>query len=406
MDSQVSSSPQNAPYGAYDVCVRGGGLVGRTLALLLAQQQLRVALVAAPAPENALPDIRAYAFTPASRQLLAQLKCWPAPEKATPVQQMRIFGDGAGRSSFDASEHEHPALAWIVDVPAVEQMLEQACQFQSHIDTITPEQAQTLHTPLTVVCEGKHSATRQMLGVEYTAHPYPQTAIATRATLGATHAQTAWQWFGNNKGASDILALLPLGGSQGREVAVVWSVPHARATELMALDDTAFAAALQDAVQHQPNEAPPITAVARRAAWPLQQGLARRWVGTWPTEGKQAAQTRDARAARVWVLAGDAAHTVHPLAGQGMNLGLGDVALLAQRMAQRPSWRTPADRALLRSYERTRKAQIAPLMAGMDGLQWFFSHPATPVEHLRNWGMQAFERSGPLKRWIAAQAMG
>ena len=405
MVSTVSfSSPHTL--GGYDVCIRGSGLVGRTLALLLAQQQLRVALVAAPAPANTLPDIRAYALNPASRQILAQLKCWPAPEKATPVQQMRIFGDGTGRSSFQAHAHDHPALAWIVDVPAAEHVLEQACQFQGNLETITPEQAQTLHAPLTVVCEGKHSATRQMLGVQYTVQPYPQTAIATRATLDATHAQTAWQWFGQDRGGSDILALLPLGGSQGCEVAVVWSVPHARAGELLALDDAAFAAALQDAVQRQPNEAPAITAVARRAAWPLQQGLARRWVGTWPAQDGRAAQAAGAAtAAPAWVLAGDAAHTVHPLAGQGVNLGLGDVALLAQLLAQRQSWHSPAHRGLLRRYERTRKAQIAPLMAGMDGLQWLFSHPATPVQHLRNWGMQAFERSGPFKHWIAAQAM-
>jgi 2-polyprenyl-6-methoxyphenol hydroxylase-like FAD-dependent oxidoreductase len=107
-----------------------------------------------------------------------------------------------------------------------------------------------------------------------------------------------------------------------------------------------------------------------------------------------------------WALAGDAAHTVHPLTGQGLNLGLADVAELAHLIASRDYWRNVADEKLLRRYERARKADAAALGSATDGLQRLFAQNAGPWAALRNVGMNGFERSGPLKRWVARQAMG
>ena len=107
-----------------------------------------------------------------------------------------------------------------------------------------------------------------------------------------------------------------------------------------------------------------------------------------------------------WALAGDAAHTVHPLAGQGLNLGLGDVAELVTVLRSRESWRSVADPRLLRRYERSRKAALAAMRLATDGLQQLFAHQQPAWQGLRNWGMKGFERSGPLKAWVARRAMG
>src|SRR5665647_2761317 len=107
-----------------------------------------------------------------------------------------------------------------------------------------------------------------------------------------------------------------------------------------------------------------------------------------------------------WALAGDAAHNVHPLAGQGLNLGLSDVAALAATLHDREYWRAVGDEKLLRRYERSRKAELSAMSATMDGLQQLFSQNGAPLQALRNWGMNGFERSGPIKQWVARQAMG
>ena len=153
-------------YSSHDVCIRGSGIVGRTLALLLARHRLRVGLVESPAPAGNQPDIRAYALNHRSQRLLAGLKCWPGAERATPVLQMRVLGDGHAQTVFDAGRMDQEAMTWIVDVPTLEHMLQQACQYQGGIEVITAEQAEADPAPLTVICEGKHSTTRAELGVE------------------------------------------------------------------------------------------------------------------------------------------------------------------------------------------------------------------------------------------------
>ena len=374
----------------HDLCIRGAGIVGRTLALLAARERLRVALVAPPERAPGHADVRAYALSPASQALLQSLRCWPAESAATPVLAMQVQADGQGHVHFSADEQGVAALNWIVDVPALEQQLAQAVQYQAHIDVVSAPVA----APLTVVCEGRASTTRTELGVDFDTVRYPQQAIALRLDCERPHGQTARQWFTPE---GDILAFLPLDGPEGREVAIVWSVDRNRVDDLLALDDAAFAAHLQNAAHLQPSDAPYVVAVQRRVAWPLQLGLARRWVGS--------RIGADGVTRHNWALAGDAAHSVHPLAGQGLNLGLADVALLDQIIGGRPYWRSPGDMRLLRQYERARKAETAPLIAGMDGIQRLFSHNAAGVRQLRNLGMSLFERSGPVKDWVARRAM-
>jgi len=168
-------------------------------------------------------------------------------------------------------------------------------------------------------------------------------------------------------------------------VAVVWSVREQRAAELLALDDAAFEEQLESASHQALGK---LKLAGERAAWPLQLAQADRWCGPG------------------WVLAGDAAHTVHPLAGQGLNLGLADARDLAQVLHEREAWRGVGDQKLLRRFERSRKADILAMSAATDGLQQLFDQRAGPWALLRNWGMTGFDRSGPLKDWVARQAMG
>ena len=368
-----------------DICIRGDGIVGRTLALLLARERLRVGLVSPPsAPKNETSpsdDVRAYALNAKSKALLASLRCWPDAEHATEVLHMQVKGDDGGEVNFSATELEVPGLTWIVDVPVLETQLGEALKFQPQIELLTSPQP----AALTIICEGKASSTRAEFGVDFEVTRYPQSAIAARVLCETPHNQTARQWFTQE----EILAFLPLDGAQGNSVAVVWSVPHARVASLMQASPVEFCQQLAEASEGCLGK---LTLVSERGAWPLQKAQADRWTGT--NEGK------------AWVLAGDAAHNVHPLAGQGLNLGLGDVAALAEALHQRDYWRPVGDEKMLRRYERARKAELATIGATMDGLQQLFSQPGAPWTAVRNWGMKGFERSGLLKQWVARQAMG
>ena len=371
---------------SFDVCIRGAGIVGRTLALLLARERLSVALVdsaGSHAPSHS--DVRAYAMNVATREILESVRSWPDPEHATAVLQMQVHGDQGGSVTFDANSQQAEAMAWIVDVPALERRLTDATRFQPLVDVVR----EPVQAPLTVVCEGRASKSRAEFGVEFDVTPYGQTAIATRLSCERGHSQIARQWFTAD---GSILAFLPLEGEQGNSVAVVWSIPQEQVQQWLACDDAAFVQKLQEISEGNLGA---LTLIAPRASWPLQQAQARRWCGTMPGESNQ-----------WWALAGDAAHTVHPLAGQGLNIGIGDVSALARILSARQSWRSVGDVKLLRQYERERKSALLPLGATMDALQQLFARKESPLQALRNWGMRGFEMSGPFKEWVARQAMG
>lgn len=370
----------------HDICIRGGGIVGRTLALLLARQQHRVALVAPP-PDAASGhgDVRAYALSPAARELLEGLRCWPDERAATPVLAMLVHGDGHGAVRFTAAAQGVPALNWIVDVPALERQLAEAVKYQSGIEVLSAP----VPAPLTVVCEGRASSTRAELGVDFETTRYPQHALATRLDCERPHGQVAQQWF---TAEGDIVAFLPLNGADGRQVAVVWSVRSERLPELQGLDDAELAARLH-ALSGGALGA--LQIIGPRAAWPLIKAQATRWVGPMP-----------GRPGESFALAGDAAHAMHPLAGQGLNVGLGDAAELARVLAAREPWRPLNDLKPLRRYERARQGDWLRMSLATDGLQQLFGRPEAIAGWLRNWGMAAFDASGPLKRRIARLAMG
>ncbi len=368
----------------FDVCIRGAGIVGSVLALQLASQRLRVALVQPPSASGssaATGDVRAYALNQRSRNVLEAVRCWPDAHHATPITSMEVFGDEGGKVNFLASEQATGALTWVVDVPALEQRLLEAIRYQGLVEVFDKPQNATL----TVICEGKTSQTRKELGVEFDIQPYGQSALACRVQCEKAHAQTARQWFHQG----EILAFLPMEGEQSSSCAIVWSVGPERARELQSLSAEAFQDALAEASHHTLGM---VSLCSERVVWPLQHAQARRWSGVGPMGA--------------WVLAGDAAHNVHPLAGQGLNLGLGDVQELVQILSTRAFWRSVDDAKLLRQYERARKADFAMVGGSGDALQRLFSHDHAWVKGARNWGMNRFSQASWIKQWVAQRAIG
>ena len=384
----------------FDVQVCGAGIVGQCLALSLARLGLQVALrpqaVAAPvssAQAVAVEDVRAYALNAASVALLQRLKVWdtlPA-HAATQVLDMHVQGDAPGAAlDFSAWQQRVGALAWITDAAALERQLGAAVRFAPHITLIdaadVAADAADLTTgtraALTALCEGKASATRAALGIGFERHAYGHQAIAARLTSTRAHRGLARQWFRS----PDVLALLPFDTPQpGHSFALVWSVPDQRARDLLALDAAGFEAQLMLASGGAAGE---LKLASARAAWPLMRAQASAWCGPG------------------WVLLGDAAHVVHPLAGQGLNLGLADVQALTRVIEQRETWRDLGDEKLLRRYARERAAPTWAMGQVTDGLLTLFADEAPALRELRNRGLTLVNRLSPLKRWLTARALG
>jgi 2-polyprenyl-6-methoxyphenol hydroxylase-like FAD-dependent oxidoreductase len=365
---------------SFDVCVRGSGIVGRSLALALSRQGLAVALQS-QAAAAAREDVRAYALNAASVALLEELKVWSAlpADARTAVYDMHVEGDAAAAVlRFSAWQQQVRELAWIVDAAALEAELANALRYAPHVAQID----EAVPATLLVLAEGRASATRDQLGVGFDRHDYGQRAVAARLASDVPHGGMARQWFR----APDVLALLPFDKPcPGHGFVLVWSLPAARAQALLALSGAEFERELMVATG---GVAGHLTLASERAAWPLALARAERVCGPG------------------WALVGDAAHLVHPLAGQGLNLGLGDVSELVRVISEREAWRELGDPRLLERYARARATPVRTMGVLTDGLLRLFSHPAPWARELRNRGLGLVQAATPIKRWLAERALG
>ena len=368
---------------ALDLVIRGDGITGCALALALAPLGLRMGLWARPAPAATRPDVRAYSLNAAARRLLEGLQAWPDAVHVGEVRRMAVWGDDGGDIEFAADPGQ--ALSWIVDVPELETLLRARARSLSQLQWLNEPVA----AELTVICEGRHSETRRDWGIEFDGQPYAQHALALRVWHEQPHQACARQWFKGSGGEASILALLPL--SDGHQSAVVWSQPAHLAAQRQALDDAVLARELAWAMGNAMGD---LRVISERAAWPLQSAQARHWSGRLADGGH-------------FVLVGDAAHTIHPLAGLGLNLGLNDVAVLSRILSRRgndPQRHVAGLHALLRQYERERKWGVGAVNAVCDGLQVLFAHPSGAARWLRNRGLRHVDGLNGLKKWIMARA--
>ncbi|MCA8067111.1 UbiH/UbiF family hydroxylase [Burkholderia sp. AU31624] len=391
--------PAMTAHHTFDVAVVGGGLVGKTAALALTQSGYKTALLAQPAtprPADLAFDTRVYALSSSSQALLERLRVWQALDhsRLAPVYDMRVYGDAHAELHFSAYQASVPQLAWIAESSLVEASLDAALRFQPNLTwfdaraqgfdvrddaaVLTLSSGQVLEADLVVGADGAHSWVRSQMGAKVERRDYRQTGVVANFKASLPHRETAYQWFHEG----EIVALLPLPDGH---VSLVWSAHTAHADELLALDPAQLAAEVER-VSH--GQVGTLDCVTPAAGFPL------------------ALQTVDKLIAPRVALVGDAAHLIHPLAGQGMNLGLRDVAALADAIAGKESFRNLGDTVLLRRYERSRREDIRALMVATDGLQRLFAVPGSLAKVVRNAGM-AFVGAQPLvKRWLVSAALG
>ncbi|WP_175890400.1 UbiH/UbiF family hydroxylase [Burkholderia cepacia] len=391
--------PAMTAHHSFDVAVVGGGLVGKTAALALTQSGYKTALLAQPAaprPADLVFDTRVYALSSSSQALLERLRVWQALDhgRLAPVYDMRVYGDAHAELHFSAYQASVPQLAWIAESSLVEASLDAALRFQPNLTwfearaqgfdvhddaaVLTLSSGQVLEADLVVGADGAHSWVRSQMGAKVERRDYRQTGVVANFKASLPHRETAYQWFHEG----EIVALLPLPDGH---VSLVWSAHTAHADELLALDRAQLAAEVER-VSH--GQVGTLDCVTPAAGFPL------------------ALQTVDKLIAPRVALVGDAAHLIHPLAGQGMNLGLRDVAALADAIAGKESFRNLGDTVLLRRYERSRREDIRALMVATDGLQRLFAVPGSLAKAVRNAGM-AFVGAQPLvKRWLVSAALG
>ena len=364
----------------FDIVIVGGGLAGLSLAAALRRAALSVALVEGRAPVFGDGwDSRVYAISPANARFLDDVGAWRHldPARMTAVRTMEIHGDAGGRLDFSAYGSGVPELAWIIESSLMQRELWETAKRQGNLSLICPARPQSLtFTPdaahlalddgrklvarLVVAADGADSWTRAAAGLDARFDPYDQVGVVANFATELPHRDTAYQWFRCSEG---VLAWLPLPGNR---MSMVWSAPEYLGRELLALEPEALCHRVAEAGGRRLGALELITA---QAGFPLRLMRA-----------PQAVASRLA-------LIGDAAHTIHPLSGHGINLGFQDAQVLASLLCDKPAHVDCGDLSLLRSYERARKSDVVTLQTVTDTLHDLFGPAAGSLARLRNFGL-------------------
>ena len=388
----------------YDLLIAGGGMVGSALACALGAADLKIALLEGLPLERIRPgaelDARVSAISHASQRIFATVGAWDGITawRVSPFRDMRVWdATGFGSIHFDSAAIGEPLLGWIIEnrviqfallervrqLPAVELLCPATLDTAEALDNghwrIRLTDRREFITRLLVGADGAQSKIRELAGIKTSGWSYGQNAIVTNVRAAESHQETAWQRFL----PTGPLAFLPL--ADGR-CSIVWATPPEQANALLALNEVEFARALAEAFDQRLGA---IIAVGPRATFPL-------WL-----------QHVHAYVQPGLALIGDAAHVIHPLAGQGVNLGLLDAATLAEVIQDAvAAGQDFSSLKVLRRYERWRKGDNLLMMGVMDGFKRLFGNALPPVRLLRNLGLNLTDAAQPLKNLIARRAMG
>ena len=386
----------------FDVVIVGGGLVGASMAAALADSRLQVALLEgrppAALPQDASWDARIYAISPGNQRFLRDIGAWQRMDGArvAPVRQMQVRGDRKGSQLLlDAADAAASELASILENRLLLDALWQGLAQQPNLRIVSPcrptriewggdnalialDDGRTLACRLAIGADGANSWVRAQAGIEAKPDPYGQKGVVANFACERPHRGIARQWFFDD----GILAWLPLPGNR---ISIVWSTFDAKADALVAFDADALCERVALAGANELGQLTPITPAA---AFPLRL--------------LRLPQTVKPRLA----LVGDAAHNVHPLAGQGVNLGFQDARLLAQMLCDLPLGADAGDYRLLRRYERGRKEDVLLMQLVTDSLQKLFNNSNPLLAGLRNLGLGLTDRIAPVKQLLIRHALG
>ncbi|MCF8174782.1 MAG: UbiH/UbiF family hydroxylase [Burkholderiaceae bacterium] len=363
----------------FDVVIVGGGLAGLAMAAALRRSAVSVALVEARPPVFAEAwDSRVYAVSPANARFLESLGVWSHLDRARmePVRAMEIHGDAGGRLDLTAYGSGVSELAWIVESALMQRELWETVKRQGNLSLLCPaspqgisfapdaarltlEDGRCLVARLIIAADGADSWTRAAAGIAVRFDPYDQLGVVANFETDQAHRGVAFQWFGKE----GVLAWLPLPGNR---ISIVWSTSDGHGRELLALDPAALCGRVAEAGGERLGELKLITA---------PRGF--------PLRLMRAPQCVAPRLA----LIGDAAHTIHPLSGHGINLGFQDARVLSEVLCEKPGHVDCGDLWLLRSYERARKEEVVTLQAVTDSLHDLFQPAGARLTRLRNFGL-------------------
>lgn len=397
----------------YDVVISGAGMVGAALAGLLSQHDLSIAVIEPRVPKKFVEtdeyDLRVSAINYASQMALDQVGVWDRIQsmRISPYENMTVWdATGDGSIHFRADEIGAPYLGYIIENSVIQSALWDVLTTQHNVDIYTGYTVEDytnveddmgysdhvsillrsqddgesitkiVHTSLLVGADGARSKVRELAGITLDSNAFFQKGVVATVRTEKSHQETAWQRFL----PTGPLAFLPL--STG-SCSIVWTLPSDMADRMLAMSDDQFKQALAEHFDHKLGD---IVSVSARAAFPLISARAERYI--------------DDRIA----LVGDAAHVIHPLAGQGVNLGMKDAVALSECLCRDIT--SIGDAKSLRRYEMARKADNVLTQKTMDGFNFLFSNTNPLLSQMRNWGLGVTDRIDVVKNTLIKQAMG